>query len=154
MFECSLYGTLEEISVLDEYLLYLRYKKTIRERKITIYKKDFLKIFLEGKYLTLKERPDTNKSRISICRKIKKQKIEGGIFEELGYAKSSVEIETIEYHYENNCFEISQEGSYFIVQLYTLTNSPSEGEKILEQIREALKDIVELKKPPVGWFLK
>lgn len=163
MFECSLFSTVTFIKDIDYKLRILKFKKKEYRRTETVYKSGNSKLIISEvdglRKIIIRDKPEPNKKQETLCRKINTTNIIDGsadLLLDIGYEVCEVfELNVIEYIFETICVEfiVRDNENKYLVNLFTLTNNPDDGEKTIGRICESLKGLVEFKKPPHGWFV-
>lgn len=161
MFELSLYSTIDSIEEINIRLCTLNFKKKFYIRSETIFyhlnSKLIYQSYNETRKIITRDRPEPNKKQETLCRKINIVNVLDGstdLLLEMGYRKGPEEkLHVNEYVYESICIEfIRKDNEKCLVHLYTLTKNPEEGEKIVLNVCEQLKENIDFKKPPISWF--
>jgi hypothetical protein len=162
MFECAVYGYLEEIDALCGSLK--SYRRTMCSKTEAVYtnKNKILYVSEEenGMFLTSREPPDKNKNRTAVCCRIERSRVLSpntlGLFlDSFGYELSGkIRSEIIMFERNDVAIEVSKSDpptALYLVKVYVMVENIADGEKMLSLAIHDLERQVHLVKPALAW---
>lgn len=158
MFHLSLFGSVFDTGALKNKLYFLHFTKTKKIINEVIYKdnNNHKLVYSKeetGEVLTLYSPPDTNKDRITLCRKVDSTAIldnasAGFDYTDIGYVKlKDVKYICSEFFNGKIYVRLIFENEIYFVYVFLYSENVIEDEKILQEFCDELKMHVELIKP-------